>query len=511
MGGHVLIVDRDPGRRAALRAGLGLPDRDLIESGEPADLPVQVAEHRPDLLLLDLGEPEEPALDALRWIRRRPGDPLPAIALVPPGRPDLRLLALAAGAEDATDRDTSVRVLQARIRSLLRQRDATLDMAPGVEVASSVPGLAEAPAAFAQAIFAPSPSAGPARVAILATGGGVASHAPETVSRLLGADVTRLDGSGDLGGSGGEGYDLILIDGVGTRGDLQQGSEVLAQLAHLQGRIRSRQTATLVLLPATAVETAALALDLGASDVVAGPVAPREVALRARALIARHRLREALRDQVRLGLRAAMKDPLTGLYNRRYAEGALRRLGEGMRQARRGLAFAMVDIDHFKALNDTHGHAVGDRVLVEVASRLQTVLRPTDLLARVGGEEFLVALPYAAAEEAAQVAERLRCAICRRLFAIGPEPELEPAAARRSGPRDSVPTLLPRARGFSEGASAVGGQLLRVTVSVGVATASPERLEAGLTLAQLLKRADDALYEAKSAGRNAVATAPEAA
>jgi two-component system cell cycle response regulator len=508
MGGHVLIVDRDAGRRVALRAALRLPDDELREASEPADLPVEVSSQRPDLLLVDLEEPADPALDALRWIRRRAGDPLPAIALVPPGRPDLRLAALSAGAEDATDRDTTPRVLQARVRSLLRQRDSTLEMAPREEGQPILPGLGEAPAAFAHALFAPAPAvpATRARVALLSPLHSGASPSPETVSRLLEADVVRLESAADLTRSEEDGFDLIVIDGAGVRGDLVQGAQVLAHLADLQGRLRARQTATLVLLPEAAVETAALALDLGASDVVAGPVSPREVVLRARALIARNRLRQALRDQVRLGLRAALKDPLTGLYNRRYAEGALRRLGEGVRQTRRGLAVVMVDIDHFKALNDTHGHAAGDRVLVEVASRLQSVLRPTDLIARVGGEEFLVVLPEAGAEEALQVAERLRVEVGRVPFGLDPEPVPTPWTSRR----DPVPTLLPRARQLGEGGVQRGIELI-VTVSAGVAAASAERLEAGLTLAELLKRADDALFEAKKTGRNAVVTAPEAA
>jgi two-component system cell cycle response regulator len=508
MGGHVLIVDRDAGRRTALRAILALPEDDVREAAESADLPVEVSSQRPDLLLLDLEEMADPGLDALRWIRRRAGDPLPTIALVPPDRPDLRLAALAAGAEDATDRDTTPRVLQARVRSLLRQRDATLEMAPREEGQPILSGLGETTAAFAHALFAPAPSvpATRARIALLSPLHSGASPSPETVSRLLEAEVVRLDGPGALSTMEGDGFDLILVDGAGIRGDLLQGATVLAQIADLQGRMRARQTATLVLLPATAVETAALALDLGASDVVAGPVSPREVVLRARALIARNRLRQALRDQVRLGLRAALKDPLTGLYNRRYAEGALRRLGEGVRQNRRGLAMVMVDIDHFKALNDTHGHAAGDRVLVEVSSRLQQVLRPSDLIARVGGEEFLVVLPEAGPEEAQQVAERLRAAVGRLPFAIDPEPVRAPWTSAR----DAVPALLPRARHLGERAYHDGTEIA-VTVSVGVAAASADRIEAGLTLAELLKRADDALFEAKKTGRNAVVASPEAA
>lgn len=508
MGGHVLIVDRDDGRRAALRAGLHLPADEVAESGEPADLPVRVAERRPDLLLLDLGAPEEPALDALRWIRLRPGDPLPTIALVPSDRPDLRLSALRVGAEDATDRDTPHRMLRARVRSLLRQRDAALEMAPRDEGELAMSGLSEAPAAFAHALFAPATPADRPRVALLSLKRSGASPPLASIADLLEAEVVRLDGALDLSEGDEDGFDLVVIDGAGTRGDLQQGAQVLALLAELLGRLRARRTATLVLLPASAQETAALALDLGASDVVAGPVSPREVALRARALVARQRLRTALRDQVRQGLRAAMTDPLTGLHNRRYAENALRRMGERARLDGRSLSLVVIDIDHFKVINDTHGHAAGDRVLVDVAKRLQAVLRPADLIARVGGEEFLVGLDGTTTEEATAVAERLRAAIADEPFAIEPEAALfswQPVT-------DLTAPILPSSRspGLRHGAGS-GATEIRVTVSLGVASISGDGIAGGLTLAELFRRADEALYRAKGSGRDAVAASPETA
>jgi two-component system cell cycle response regulator len=361
-------------------------------------------------------------------------------------------------------------------------------------------GLAEAPAAFTPAspLAAPAPVA---RVALLCAGAAGAAPPAQSVARLLGAEVDRLRSAREVGVADGPAYDLVLIDGAGTRGDLQEGAAVLALLADLQGRQRPGPAATLVLLPGTALETAALALDLGASDVIAGPVGPSEVAIRAKALVARRRLREALRDQVRLGLRAAVTDPLTGLHNRRYAESALRRMaGGGTGGPSRGLALVMVDIDHFKPINDTHGHAAGDRVLVEVARRFRMALRPSDLLARVGGEEFLLALPDATAEEAGLVAERLRRSICQRPFVLDGE-----SGGLRHGDA-STPALGPSLPWDGLALPEVEARLpmVRVTVSLGVAAVPPQALDAGPGLAALIRRADAALYEAKSAGRNCV-------
>lgn len=127
--GRVLIVDKDPGRRAALRADLALPEGEVAVLADPSALRRRLAQLRPDLLL-DIDGPDDPGLEGLRRLRAGPGDHLPAVAPVPPGRPELRLAALAAGADDASERGTPARLLQARVRRLLRQRDDALALSP---------------------------------------------------------------------------------------------------------------------------------------------------------------------------------------------------------------------------------------------------------------------------------------------------------------------------------------------------------------------------------------------
>jgi len=164
--------------------------------------------------------------------------------------------------------------------------------------------------------------------------------------------------------------------------------------------------------------------------------------------------------------RLARRDALTGLHNRRGADERL--LDEVARVRRHGrpLSALVIDIDHFKRINDTHGHEVGDVVLRQVAQRLPRALRATDFVARQGGEEFLVLLPDTGAQQAQGVAEKMR-----RALALEP---VEPVGT--------------------------------VTASIGVATLTPEIEIAGDPVA-LLRRADDALYAAKRAGRNRVAVA----
>lgn len=161
-------------------------------------------------------------------------------------------------------------------------------------------------------------------------------------------------------------------------------------------------------------------------------------------------------------VRLSQTDDLTGLWSRRYFEPALRR--ELARSKRLGspLTVMMLDLDHFKRINDTHGHGVGDEVLKEVARRAQEVVRQVDVVGRFGGEEFLVILPDTAAEPAALAGERLRAAVAAE------------AIATSAG---DIP----------------------VTVSLGVASTPP--LEVAFP-DDLVALADKALYRAKEAGRN---------
>jgi len=158
----------------------------------------------------------------------------------------------------------------------------------------------------------------------------------------------------------------------------------------------------------------------------------------------------------------AMRDSLTGAMLRRVLVEVCEQELARCRRHGRSMALLMMDVDHFKAINDTHGHQTGDRVLVDFVSRVSALLRRPDLLARFGGEEFVLLLPETSPEEAVAVAERI----------------LETVAA----PREGLP---------------------HITVSIGVATNRPDEDRVDT----LLARADRALYKAKREGRNRVETA----
>jgi len=207
-------------------------------------------------------------------------------------------------------------------------------------------------------------------------------------------------------------------------------------------------------------------VDLGANDYLIRPVDRNELLARSATQIRRKRLQDRLQQNYQRGLSLALTDPLTNLYVRRYGEAHLDELMERVNEDVASAAVLLFDVDHFKQVNDTHGHDAGDDVLRELAARTIKSVRSVDLAVRWGGEEFLVVMPETDLSNAAAVAERLRAAVAKDSFTIGS-----------------------------------GDEKLAVTISVGVAAA----IAGGDHRDRLLKRADDALYSAKSAGRNRVA------
>lgn len=199
-------------------------------------------------------------------------------------------------------------------------------------------------------------------------------------------------------------------------------------------------------------------LELGAVDYVTKPFVPEDLLARARV---------AIRMKARLDALAAdaARDPLTGLWNRRHLCTRGRELAAVARRHQLGLSCLMLDIDHFKCVNDRFGHQVGDIVLRAVADRLRAAVRESDLLFRYGGEEFAVLATQADTARTWGLAERLRAMVAAQ------------------------PISIPREHGEHDG--------VWTSISVGVATGAP-----GEAIGSLLHKADVALYHSKHTGRN---------
>lgn len=194
----------------------------------------------------------------------------------------------------------------------------------------------------------------------------------------------------------------------------------------------------------------------GANDFVAKPVVAEELELRVFNLLNMRRLMERLESQHEAMKHLAMRDQLTSLYNRHYLQDALPELMKSAYESGQPLSIIVIDIDHFKHINDSYGHKTGDQVIEAVAKALQESLSNQNLVARIGGEEFVAILPNTIISDALSKAEYFRL---------------------------KIEALMP--------------QGIAISVSVGIATATDAE-----TYDNLFSRADDAMYRAKSTGRN---------
>jgi two-component system, cell cycle response regulator len=206
-------------------------------------------------------------------------------------------------------------------------------------------------------------------------------------------------------------------------------------------------------------------LDAGADDYLTKPINFPELEARVRSMLRIKRLQDELAEKNLELERLSTSDGLTGLYNHRHIHGLLAEEYERVSRTNDCMSVAMLDLDHFKRVNDTYGHQAGDRVLVELSDILRETARDIDRLGRYGGEEFMALLPETCIDDAAVFVERVRREVARRPFEIG---------------RDDP---------------------LHMTISAGVATFPYNGID---SVEALVRCADEALYAAKAAGRDRI-------
>jgi diguanylate cyclase (GGDEF)-like protein len=291
--------------------------------------------------------------------------------------------------------------------------------------------------------------------------------------------------------------DLALVD-IGLPG--MDGLDLLRTInEHLVD-----QHVPVVLVTARALASdVATGLGLGASDYLRKPFETSELIARVEAALKIKRLQDQLREQNRELARLTMTDALTGAFNRRHLDEGIEAVCRAAQRYGDPVGVLMIDIDHFKQVNDRHGHQAGDQVLKAVAERLKGCLRVGDTVGRWGGDEFLVLLPRTDGPGALALAERLRAVVAGEAIAVNGGS----GGVAGGGGGGGVGAGGGGAGGGGGVAGGGGTAQLRsvdglpVTISVGVASAhSPAP-------AELIASADRALYEAKAAGRGRVVAA----
>jgi two-component system cell cycle response regulator len=456
MSARILIVDDIPLNVKLLETKLS-HDYYTVSSAENGVVALKkVIQEKPDLILLDVMMPE---MDGFETCRRLKADPatahIPIIMITALSDVADRVRGLAAGADDFLGKPINDLALMARIRSILRMKilmdewrlhEATAQQLSPLTYSSTIDPL----------------NVRNSRILIVDDSGvddkfiedtltPIAAHI-EKVESIKQAELALVNSS----------YDLIF-----SNLDLKNEDGLLI-CPRLRSNPATRHIPILLLGNPNGVQRIAKGLDLGANDYLLRPFDTHELFARTRTQL-RHKLNyDRLRSGLQQNIMMALIDPLTGAFNRRYLDAHLPRLLRHASEIKKSLAVQMIDIDHFKQVNDRYGHIAGDAVLKEISQRLSNGVRPSDFFVRMGGEEFAVIMPETSLENAAKIADRLRHKIAESTIAIPGSDE---------------------------------GLKISVTVSIGIADTYPHK-EGEPNM--VFKRADSALYRAKEGGRNKV-------
>ena len=447
MSARVLVVDDIEQNRKLLTDKLKNEYFHVITAVDGEDAIERALAEEPDVILMDIMMPKLNGVEACRRLKNDPRtEHIPIVLVTALNEREDRLRGLGAGADDFLTKPVNDLQLLSRVRALtkykmvadeLRKREASGKRMGAVDIAAQ--GRASEPARI---LVIDENERQARRICRYLEG----LHRP-----ISHAEATQLGISGSM-------VDVMIVSLSNEKLD---GLRLCAYFRSLES---TRDLPILVVAEPDDEKKAVRALDLGASDIVIKPIDSEELLARVKTQVRKKRYLDALRARLDQSMELAVTDQLTGLHNRRYMRVQLESFVKRANMGGQPVSILLCDIDHFKKVNDIHGHSAGDDVLREFGRRLRENIRPMDLACRYGGEEFVVIMPETSQALAQAAGERLRQIVAETPFPIG------------------------------------RGDELKVTMSGGVSTIIPpeDSIEA------LLKRADDALYRAKSAGRNQI-------
>src|SRR5271168_1288398 len=457
MTARVLVVDDVPANVKLLEARLSAEHFDVLTAMNGRDALNMCERAECDLVLLDVMMPDMDGFEVCRRLKsNRATHHIPVVMVTALDQPADRVRGLEAGADDFLTKPIPELALIARVRSLARLKMVTDELRMRVLTSREI-GI-ESPEREAVA-----DTGRQGRILIVDDRPASYERVAATLSKEHDVEV-EADPNQALFHAADGNYDLFIVS-LGL-----ENFDALRLCSQLRSLDRTRNLPILAVTEPDNTARMARGLEIGVNDYLLRPVDKNELLARVRTQVRKRRYTERLRDSFQMSIEMAITDALTGLSNRRYMESHLATL-IGQAAARgKSLAALVLDIDYFKAINDTHGHDAGDDVLRDFALRIKRSIRGIDLACRYGGEEFVIVMPETDMAVSAMGAERLRRRIAADPFVIQQ-----------------------------------GARHIPVTISIGIA---------GLrgkddTAAALLKRADQALYRAKRDGRNRVV--PDAA
>jgi two-component system cell cycle response regulator len=452
MTARILVVDDIPANVKLLEARLLAEYFEVLTAADGMTA-LSICDQTPvDLILLDIMMPGIDGFEVCERLKTNPRTAhIPVVMVTALDQPADRVRGLKAGADDFLTKPVNDLQLMTRVKSLIRLKALSDELRLRAETARGM-GL--------ETLLAPHQGKleDPGMVLLVES----RANTQERMSRALSsvAEITAIaDPQAALFEAADKPYELVIVSSS------LEDYDPLRLCSQLRSLERTRFIPMLVVAEQGEEQLVIRALELGVNDYLLRPLDPNELLARSVTQIRRKRYSDKLRASLSESVEFAVTDALTGLNNRRYLDTHLATLVDRSNRRGRPLSVLITDIDHFKFINDTHGHEGGDDVLRDFARRVRGAVRGADLACRYGGEEFVVVMPDTTTDIAAQVAERLREAVAAAPFRIS-----------------------------------ATGVAAPVTTSVGIATLEAD----GEGADALLRRADKALYQAKNNGRNRV-------
>ncbi len=455
MTARILVVDDIPANVKLLEARLTAEYFEVVTAGNGIDALEICETDKIDVVLLDIMMPGMDGFEVCRRLKSSKATAhIPVVIVTALDQVSDRIRGLECGADDFLTKPVNDMQLVARVRSLVRLKMLTDELRLRAVTTRGI-GLED----LMRGASAHGKDSQP-RILLIDERPSSYERICKMLKGIAVVDVVTEPQAGFLQAAENPYECVVISTGFSDYDPLRISS-------HLRSLDRTRYLPIILIAEQGEDERIMRGLDIGINDYLTRPVDQQELAARLNTQIKRKLYNDALRENVTNTIEMAVTDGLTGLHNRRYLDNHLKKLFERAKSRKSPLSIVMTDLDHFKSINDTHGHDGGDEVLRQFADRMRKKIRGIDLICRFGGEEFVIIMPDTHADIAAKVAERMR---------------LE---------NDTAPFLI------NDGETS-----LKVTASAGVAGMD----FSNDTVESLMKRADLALYEAKSGGRNRVVT-----
>ncbi len=455
MSALVLVVDDVPANVKLLEVKLANEYYDVIVAKDGYEALSQAQQHKPDLILLDV---MMPGMDGFETCKKLKEDAelshIPVVMVTALSDIADRVRGLEAGADDFLTKPINDIALFSRVKSLVRIKVLLDELRLRDQTGLQMGVLTEGQNTFTQDVSG-------SKILVIdddviqlkrLTERLAQDYKIEGVSKPEGAINIALHGN----------FDLIIVS------TQLADTDGLRLASHFKSQEETRSVPILMLVDEDDSRAMLKGLELGVNDYIITPVDYNEMAARVKTQIRRKKYQDALKSNYQQTISRAITDGLTGLYNRHYLDAHLDNMVRQALNNNKPLSLMIMDMDHFKEVNDTYGHDVGDQVLKQLSDVVIRTIRSADLAARFGGEEFVVLMPETDAKQSKEGAERLRKVVESTSLKV----------------THSV------------------GQINK-TVSIGIAFLN----EMGDSGQALLKRADKALYQAKHDGRNRVVSA----